>query len=84
MTKLSPKQALEEAVSVMGGQTALATVCGPLVKQQHVWNWLNRSGRLPDQYALKVAAATKKKGREVPADQLCPEMFEGISGTTAA
>lgn len=84
MTTLTPKKALEEAVSVMGGQTALAAACGPLVKQQHVWNWLNRSGRLPDQYALKVAAATKRKGREIPAEQLCPEMFDGISGDTAA
>lgn len=72
---MTPKEALQKAVDVLGGQTALAEACGGKVRQQHVWNWLNRDGRLPDRYALRVQRATERKGCAVRADHLCPEAF---------
>ena len=37
--------ALQRAVEKLGGQAALAAAVG--VKQQHVWNWLNRGDATP-------------------------------------
>ncbi len=67
--------ALRKAVDVLGGQTAMADLLGPKVKQQHVWNWLNRDKRLPERYAMRVHRATEAKGTLVPAWELCPEAF---------
>lgn len=75
-------EALKEAIVVLGTQEALAGVCGRNVRQQHVWNWLNRPGKngvptgLPEKYALRVQAATKSRGQMVTAERLCPEMFD--------
>lgn len=68
-------EALEKAVSVLGGQTSLALVCGGSVKQQHVFNWLNRDKKLPDKYAIRVHRETIARGDPVYAWQLCPEAF---------
>lgn len=73
---MTPLQALEKAVSVIGGQTETAAVCGEPVKQGHVWNWLNRDGGLPAKHAMKVQRATIKKGDAVYAHELCPDVFE--------
>lgn len=73
---MTPLEALERAVDVLGGQTALANICGGNVKQQHVWNWLNRDKRLPDRYAIRVSRACQAAGTDVPAERLCPEMFD--------
>ena len=75
MTQLTPLQALKKAVKVLDGQTSLAAVCGQRVRQQHVYNWLNRDLKLPEKYALKVQAATSAKGEAVLAHELCPEAF---------
>jgi DNA-binding transcriptional regulator YdaS (Cro superfamily) len=72
---MTPYEALTKAVDVLGGQTALARVCGGRVKQQHVYNWLNRDKRLPDRYAMKVQQATSNKGHTVPVWDLCPDTF---------
>jgi DNA-binding transcriptional regulator YdaS (Cro superfamily) len=48
--------ALKRAVKIAGGQTALGRACGK--KQQHVWNWLNKSRRVPAEDVLAVEAAT--------------------------
>lgn len=72
---MTPHEALVKAVQVLGTQTALAVACGDLVKQQNVWSWLNRSGQLPPQYALKVQKATTEKGDQVKASELCPDVF---------
>lgn len=72
---LTPLEALNLAVEILGGQTALAEVCGGNVKQQHVYNWMNRDEQLPDRHALRVQRATELKGRMVRASQLCPEAF---------
>ena len=60
---------IEKAVEIAGGQTALAEICG--VRQQQVWNWINRQGRPPTKYCNLIAAATK-----VPAEALRPDTFQ--------
>jgi DNA-binding transcriptional regulator YdaS (Cro superfamily) len=72
---LTPLQALEKAVRVLGGQSALAAVCGGKIRQQHVYNWLNRDKALPADYAVKVHRATAEKGDTVFAHELCPNSF---------
>lgn len=73
---MTPQEALQKAVSVLGNQAALAEVCGKPVKQQHVSKWLNHGKRqLPPQHAMKVQRATVEKGDPVYAWQLCPDVF---------
>lgn len=51
--------ALEQAVDRLGGQAALAVAIG--VKQQHVWNWLNRGdGVPPTDYCAAIEQATSR------------------------
>lgn len=72
---MTPKEALQKAVEGLGGQTAMARICGPRVKQQHVYNWLNRDDGLPEKYAVRVHRACAEKGLDVCAWHLCPEAF---------
>lgn len=72
---MSEFEALKRAVEILGGQTALAKVCGGKVRQQHVYNWINRDKKLPAQYAIKVQSATNEKGAVITASQLCPDVF---------
>lgn len=51
--RISP---LQRAVEVLGGQAPLAVVIG--VKQQNVWNWLNRSGAVPPEHCASIERAT--------------------------
>lgn len=63
--------ALQIAIAVAGGQSALARGCG--VVQQVVWNWLNRSaGRVPPEHCPAIERATA--GR-VTADELRPDVI---------
>lgn len=49
--------ALQNAVDGLGGQAALAAAIG--VKQQHVWNWLNRGdGTVPTDHCAAIEQAT--------------------------
>jgi len=49
--------ALIKAVEIVGGQSAMARLCG--VKQGHVWFWLNkRKGKLPAELALLIEHVT--------------------------
>lgn len=75
-------EALQKAVDVIGGQTALADALTKSMKREdrpirqgHVWKWLNKSKRLPELYALHVERLTRKKGAVVLARELCPEAF---------
>lgn len=63
-------EALERAVELAGGQTALATSIG--VKQTHVWNWLNRDKRVPAERVIAVEQATN--GR-VSRHELRPDIY---------
>lgn len=62
--------ALRRAIEKLGGQSALARVCG--VKQGHVWHWLNKSRNVPGAYVLTIEAAT---GGAVTRHELRPDIF---------
>lgn len=55
-TILTPYEALAEAVILLGGQSAMARLCG--LSQPSVWKWLQSSKRLPAEHVLSVEAAT--------------------------
>lgn len=67
---------LERAIKVCGSQTALAAQIG--VKQQHVWNWLNRDKRLTAERAIQIERATKG---QVTRQELRPDIFSDIDDT---
>ena len=61
---------VEKAITLLGGQTALAKACG--VSQAHVWNWLRRDKRITLENALKIERAT---GGEITQKQLRPDLY---------
>lgn len=71
-------EALQKAVELVGGQSSLAKAIG--VKQQHVWNWLNRDGKPAAEHVLGIEAATNGA---VTRYDLRPDVF-GPAPTTAA
>ncbi|MDR0251112.1 MAG: helix-turn-helix domain-containing protein [Burkholderiales bacterium] len=72
---------LEKAISIAGGQSALARKIGGKVRQGHIWYWLNEAGgRVPAEYC-----ATIEKETGVPCRGLRPDVFGGqavIKGAT--
>lgn len=48
---------LERAIELVGGQSALARLCG--VKQGHVWHWLRQAKRVPAERVIPIEMATK-------------------------
>lgn len=62
--------ALRRAVEIAGGQAALARKIGKT--QAHVWNWLNRDGRVPAEVVLSVERAVD--GR-VTRHELRPDLY---------
>ena len=68
---------LQQAVDRAGGQAALAAKIG--VKQQHVWNWLNRPGYVPPEHCAAIETATGVKRRDLRPDdwqRIWPELAE--------
>ena len=53
---LSPFQALQLAVDLAGGQSAMGRICKKA--QPTVWKWLQTSKRLPPEHVLAVEAET--------------------------
>lgn len=53
---VTPNEALTEAVARLGGQSALARLCGKA--QPTVWSWVQNSKPLPAEFVLRVEAAT--------------------------
>lgn len=91
---MTPRDALEKAISLAGGQTALAEKCTTVhskpIKQGHIWNWLNRDGgRVPSELVLAVAAGVDW---QVSPHQLRPDLYPneadalpgGLAATDAA
>jgi DNA-binding transcriptional regulator YdaS (Cro superfamily) len=76
---MNPEEALNKAVEIVGGQTALAKVLsvktGRGIRQQHIWNWLNRDGGLPAAYAPLVQSLCEEHGGSISCNDLCPEFF---------
>ncbi|MCX4025077.1 helix-turn-helix domain-containing protein [Endozoicomonas sp. SM1973] len=48
--------AIERAVELVGGQTALARLIG--IQQSNVWHWLNRHNQVPAKFIRAVSKAT--------------------------
>lgn len=67
-------KALKQAVSIAGGQSALAKLCG--VRQPHIWNWLNRDNRVPAENVLAVCKAVSWK---VTPHELRPDIYPNPS-----
>ena len=63
-------ESLKTAIDIVGGQAQLAVIIG--VKQQHVWNWLNREKRVPARHCVAVEEATNGL---VTRYQLRPDIF---------
>ncbi|WP_366940848.1 Cro/CI family transcriptional regulator [uncultured Halomonas sp.] len=66
---MNPKQALEKACELMGGQSALARACG--VTPQAVQIWV-ATGRCPARRAAEIERATWGKVR---CEQLRPDLY---------
>lgn len=49
---MKPNTALNRAIEIAGGQAALAKLCG--VKQQTVFCWLRKFGRVPAARVLQI------------------------------
>jgi DNA-binding transcriptional regulator YdaS (Cro superfamily) len=64
------QEALKRAITICGGQAALAAKIGR--KQQHVWFWLNEAKKLPADVAPAIEVATDGK---VTRYELCPDVF---------
>ena len=66
--------ALQKAITLMQGQSALAAAIG--VKQQHVYNWINRgNGRVPAEYCPSIELAT---GGKVRCEALRPDVLWAV------
>ncbi|CUB06064.1 hypothetical protein Ga0061065_11480 [Marinomonas fungiae] len=61
---------LMRAINLLGGQSALAREINS--KQQNVWFWLHKSGRVPAEFVLPIERATKGK---VTRTQLRPDLY---------
>lgn len=64
----NPKDALQKAVNIAGGQTELAKIIN--TRQQNVWTWLNRDKKCSATYVAKVSEVTG-----VPCYELRPDIF---------
>lgn len=73
---MKPKAALEKAVKISDGQAELARklseLTGRPVKQQHIWNWLNRDSELPGEFAIPIEKVTNG---DVTRQDLRPDLY---------
>lgn len=70
------KEALLEAIEVLGSQAALARACGGRIKQGYVYYWLNESKKgVPPEFCEAIEQATLKKGRPVWKHRLREDVF---------
>jgi DNA-binding transcriptional regulator YdaS (Cro superfamily) len=67
---MTPKLALETAVKLAGGQSALAKAIG--VKQGHIWTMLNREGYAAIDYVVAIEEAV---GGKITRFDLRPDIF---------
>ena len=76
---MTPVEALRKAIRTIGGQTATALVIsektGRNIRQQHVWNWLNRDGGVPPEYAVVLEEIILLQGGSLTRQQLCPKFY---------
>ncbi|HAW8321073.1 TPA: helix-turn-helix domain-containing protein [Escherichia coli] len=80
---MTPEQlALSEAIETAGGQSELArkltASSGKEVKQQQVWNWLNREKRSPIKQSQYIESVTG-----IPKERLRPDVFQKSTDSAA-
>lgn len=79
MSVLDPIEALKEAIELVGSQAELArriSTAEHPVKQQHVWNWLNRDKKVPAEVVLPIERATLADGSpRVTRYRLRPDLY---------
>ena len=77
------KTPLARAIATCGGQAALAKAIG--VRQQVVWNWIQRGGRVPSDRCARIEAATGVRRWDLRPDDwhlIWPELV-GTDGAPA-
>jgi DNA-binding transcriptional regulator YdaS (Cro superfamily) len=68
---MSAMNAIERAIDIAGGQSALARALGGSVKQAHVWYW-KENGEVPPEHCIAIEIATEGK---VSRYELRPDVF---------
>ena len=61
---------LTKAVSIVGGQSAMARAIG--TSQANVWYWINKAKAVPAEFVAKIESAT---GGAVQRHDLRPDLF---------
>jgi DNA-binding transcriptional regulator YdaS (Cro superfamily) len=82
---MTPQQALSQAVTRIGSQSAMARLLG--ISQAAVWKWLDDGMVLPAEHVLKVECATNVSRCDLRPDiyprglqdgvPFCPDPLEG-------
>ena len=68
--------ALRRAIDLFGGQAGLAAILG--LRQQNIWNWLNRSGSVPAEFCPAIERASRDKGQPILCEELRPDVAWGV------
>lgn len=71
------QKALQKAIKITGGQTALAKALN--VTQANIWNWLNRDNSVPAERVLHIEKLTKVPRYELRPDIYPPEEYKKAS-----
>jgi len=73
------KEALEKAVSVLGGQTATAEYLKPFtdrnVKQQNIEYWLRKPKNFPAELVIPLEQGTIEKDEPVYRYEIAPHLY---------
>lgn len=69
---MTPREALQAAIRVLGSQSAVAAVAGPDVATGHVYHWINKAPEVPAKYCPSIERATREQGETIFCEQLCP------------
>lgn len=76
---INTMKALRRAIKICKGQHGLSREIGKRIpkqtkppKQQHVWNWANKSHEIPPEFCIAIEQST---GGMVTARQLRPDVF---------
>lgn len=65
--------ALERAIKIVDGQSALARAIGEPIQQGHIWYWLReKDGQVPAEHCAAIERATDGK---VSRHELRPDIF---------
>lgn len=70
--------ALQRAIDALGSQGELAKAISTperTIKQQHIWNWLNRDKKVPAEAAIPIERATVAEGKPVLRHELRPDIY---------